>query len=186
MTRRPELSPALTAQEFSAWYWLKEELVAFCRTSRLSPTGMKLELGKRIQEFLEGRAASREPSIRRKDGAMPADFTVDTTIGEGWRCSPRLGAFLREATDGSFRFNAEVRELIHHGYGKTLAEVIACYRSSVRAARTKAAIPKQLEYNQPFRDYSLSNPGATRELAIAAWWRKRGQRRRADLAESDL
>ena len=31
MPKRPFFSASLTAQDFASWYWLKEELVAFCR-----------------------------------------------------------------------------------------------------------------------------------------------------------
>jgi SAP domain-containing new25 len=185
MIRRPELSIGLPAKEFAAWYWLKEELVAFCRMNGVSPSGTKLELVERIKTFLEGKPVRAKTSIMRRLGAMPPDFTLDTVIGEGWRCNPHLGAFLREATDGSFRFNAEVRKLIHHGHGKSLADVVACYRKSVLPGRKKAAIPTQLEYNQHFQDYFQANPGATREQAIAAWWTTRGQRKRVDLDDSD-
>ena len=37
--QRPSLETALTGAEFSRWYWLKTELVAFARSHRLSTTG---------------------------------------------------------------------------------------------------------------------------------------------------
>ena len=38
---RPDLTPDLTAGSFAGWYWLKAELVAFCRTLGLPTTGAK-------------------------------------------------------------------------------------------------------------------------------------------------
>ena len=84
---------------------------------------------------------------------MPKDFSLDTVIGEGWRCGPKLGAFLREVVGGGFHFNAETRDFIHNGAGKTLADAAIRYRESVRPGRTKSKIPEQLEYNRQFREF---------------------------------
>lgn len=100
---------------------------------------------------------------------------MNTIIGEGWRCGPALGQFFRQELGNGFRFNAAVRDFIHNGSGKTLAEAAQCYRDSTKPGR-KSAIPPQLEYNRHFRDYFAKHPGASREQAIAAWWAKRNKR----------
>jgi SAP domain-containing new25 len=46
--QRPELNNALSAQEFARWYWLKEELLMFCRTAGLSAVGLKPEIANRF------------------------------------------------------------------------------------------------------------------------------------------
>lgn len=51
---RPILSDALTAEEFAAWYWLKEELVGFCRVYGVRYSGKKREIEGRIADFLAG------------------------------------------------------------------------------------------------------------------------------------
>jgi hypothetical protein len=108
---------------------------------------------------------------------MPTQFALDTVIGEGWRCGPALGAFFRSVAGKSFHFNAEMRDFIHNGAGKTLSEAVVCYLESMRRGRKKPVIPEQLEYNRHFRAYFEQHPRATRADAIAAWWAKRTQRR---------
>jgi len=107
---------------------------------------------------------------------MPERFTLSSRIGEGWRCSQALREFFREHTGASFRFNAALRDFIHDGAGRTLAEALAHYESSLTAPAPE--IGEQFEYNRHTREFFAANPGATREQAIDAWWKKRGARRR--------
>jgi hypothetical protein len=172
---RPKLSVGLTSLEFAAWYWLKEELVAFCRSETISPSGSKIELQARISSFLDGGILPKHAAQVRRSGEMPKQFGINTVIGDGWRCSPALGAFFRQTLGTGFRFNAKMRSFIHNGQGKTLAAAVTFYRSS--AAREKRPIPPQLEYNRHFRNYFRDNPGASKEDAITAWWAKRDKRK---------
>jgi len=49
---KPELSKFMNAETFSSYYYLKEELVAFCKELGLPTSGNKQELTKRIAYFL--------------------------------------------------------------------------------------------------------------------------------------
>lgn len=173
---RPELSVGLAAEEFRRWYWLKEELVTFCRDQGLSSSGLKREIESRIAVFLEEGRRRRATGGNRRAGVMPERFSMHSVIGEGWRCGPALGKFLRGELGEGFRFNAAVREFIHNGVGRRLGEIAAVYRESLGRKRE---IPEQLEYNRHFREYFQEHPGASREETIAAWWQKRGKRREA-------
>ena len=150
---RPNLLPALSPEEFLAWYWLKSELVKFCRSQKLSTAGSKRDLEARILARLSGKALVEIKALRSKLTTMPAHFTMETVIGKGWRCNPSLGAFFRQALGNGFHFNAETRDFIHNGEGKTLAEAAICYQNSVAPGRKKSVIPQQLEYNRHFREY---------------------------------
>ena len=52
---RPVLNRSLDAATFRNHYYLKEELVRFCRASGLPAAGGKSELTERIACFLEGK-----------------------------------------------------------------------------------------------------------------------------------
>ncbi|MBB5055834.1 hypothetical protein HDF16_000503 [Granulicella aggregans] len=174
---RPRLTDALTSEDFLAWYWLKEELIAFAREHGISTVGLKREVEARIAAYLSGAIPSRHTATPKRPGSMPAEFALDTVIGEGWRCGPILGRFFRQELGSGFHFNAEIRDFIHNGTGKTLAEAAICYQNSVTPGHKRPAIPEQLEYNRHFREFFAAHPGATRVQAIAAWWDKRGSRR---------
>jgi SAP domain-containing new25/Domain of unknown function (DUF6434) len=174
--QRPELNAHLSANEFAHWYWLKEELLQFCRAERLPVTGSKPQLSERIAAHLAGQSAPTKQAPRRA-GAMPTSFALDTVIGPGWRCGPALGAFMRVHCGNGFRFNAAVRNFIHTHSGQHLADAVACYQRSVARGAPVPQIIPQNEYNQHTRDFFAQNPGATRQQAIAAWQAKRALRK---------
>jgi hypothetical protein len=171
---RPEITQISSAEEFLRWYWLKEELILFCRQRKLSTVGQKPEIAARIVAYLNGDAlpASTKKSAR---GEMPSTFTKDTVIGTGWRYNPSLGKFFRDQCGSTFRFNAAMRTFIHNGSGKTLSQAIQCYRESVTKNAPKQEIIPQNEYNRHSREYSEQNPKASRQEILAAWWNKRSR-----------
>ena len=48
MNNKPQLSAELNIETFKQFYYLKEELVCFCRDNGLQTTGSKAELTERI------------------------------------------------------------------------------------------------------------------------------------------
>ena len=50
---RPDLNKELDSQTFRSFYYLKEELMAFCRENGLPVSGGKLEISDRIACFLD-------------------------------------------------------------------------------------------------------------------------------------
>ena len=61
---RPILNKQTGADEFILYYWLKEELVSFCKEQGLSTGGSKEELTKRVLEYLK--PGSVLPSVKIK------------------------------------------------------------------------------------------------------------------------
>ena len=170
---RPNLSVSLSKAEFLENYWLKEELVAFCRAEKLATSGSKEEVTERIAHFLETGERLGARKVFRKKGAMPAVFSRETVIGEGWRCTQELRAFFEQETVLKFHFNGFMRDFIgESGVGQTLGDAIERWEASKRAP--KGEIGKQFEYNQHMRDYFEANPDATREEAMQAWRERRG------------
>lgn len=53
MKERPMLNKQLDTNTFRDYYYLKEELVAFCRENQLPTSGSKEELTDRIAYFLD-------------------------------------------------------------------------------------------------------------------------------------
>lgn len=53
MKERPALDRKLDSKTFRDYYYLKEELVSFCRENGLPVSGGKIELTERIAVFLE-------------------------------------------------------------------------------------------------------------------------------------
>jgi hypothetical protein len=173
---RPALTNTLSAEEFERWYWLKQELVAFCQQHQISSVGSKPEVSEKISVFLRN-APLPKTRVPSKRGEMPNQLMLTTVIGEGWKCNPLLGAFFRTHCGKSFRFNATVRNFIHTQVGATLADAVHCYVASVAPGAPKQPIIAQNEYNRFTREFFAENPGATRAQALAGWWEKRGKRK---------
>ncbi len=49
---KPILDRNISLEDFNDFYWLKKELVHFCRTVGISSTGGKIEISNRIRTYL--------------------------------------------------------------------------------------------------------------------------------------
>ena len=162
--------PALSAESFQAWYWLKKELQDFCSAQGLPTTGSKEALTLRIQAHLLGHAPP-EVAPQRQRGAMPVVLTPQTVIGSGWRLNDALRAFFVAHTGKGFRFNQALRDLFKNPQGQTLADALVIYAASRQ--NSAQPIQRQFQFNQHIRDFFAQHPTATRAQAIAAWQKKR-------------
>ena len=170
---RPTLDTHLSADSFLRWYWLKAELVVFCRSCGLSASGSKQALTGRIAKYLETGQSSRPTGQKSaKKDRMPRTFARATIIGSGWTCSQALRAFFEQELGRSFHFDATLREFIHQGQGKTLRDAIQAW-DEARYSPVEKEIAPQFEYNRHIRDYLKTNPGAGLKAAIAAWKERR-------------
>ena len=82
MSDRPVLNKHLDGDTFRSYYYLKEELTAFCRQNGIPASGGKLELTDRIAHFLdtgEISAASKKPKTK----PVYTEITEDTLIEPG-------------------------------------------------------------------------------------------------------
>lgn len=95
MNKRPELNRKLDGKTFRSYYYLKEELVGFCRENNLPVSGGKIELTDRIACFLDtGKVL--ETSAKRKTTVNVGLITEDTVIEPNIVCSEKHRAFFTE------------------------------------------------------------------------------------------
>lgn len=67
MSEKPSLNRELDSKTFKEYYYLKNELVDFCRKNNLQITGGKLELTERIANFLDtGNKVYKTHASRKK------------------------------------------------------------------------------------------------------------------------
>ena len=101
---RPDLDLRLSAEIFRQYYYLKEELVDFCRKNNLQATGSKSELSERIEVFLEsGKRIRAERKTRKTQSA--GEIKPNNIIEENFVCSEKHRAFFKEQVGKSFSFN---------------------------------------------------------------------------------
>ena len=192
MESRPELARGLDSQTFREYYYLKEELAAFCRANHLPASGGKQELTERIACFLET-GQVQQPSVKRTTVHKKAasEMTRDSLIEAGFVCTEAHRAFFRKEIGNRFSFNVQFQQWLKDNAGKTYGDAIAAYDEILKAQKAgKSSIGKQFEYNTYIRDFFEDNPGKTLEDAIRCWKYKKslkGHNRyeRQDLAASE-
>ena len=94
MIERPALDKNIDSKTFKEYYYLKEELIDFCRKNDLQITGGKLELIERITNFLDtGKKTYKVHTIKKPK--IDGDILLDTIIEENFVCSERHRAFYK-------------------------------------------------------------------------------------------
>ena len=73
---KPLLTKTLDPHVFLDYYYLKEELVNFCRKENLQPTGNKEDLTNRIYYYLKtGEKTTKKLNINRKSNIKEISLT---------------------------------------------------------------------------------------------------------------
>lgn len=186
MTNRPDLNKKLDSKTFRNYYYLKEELIDFCRENGLPVSGGKIEITDRIAHFLDtGEVLSI--SITKKKAPVISGIDEDTRIETDFVCSEMHRAFFKEHIGNSFSFNVDFQKWLKSNAGKTYKEAIAAYYDILEEKkRGKTKIDKQFEYNTYIRDFFADNQGKTLEDAIQCWKYKKQLQGHNRYERSDL
>lgn len=186
MNERPELNKELDSETFKSFYYLKEELVRFCRENNLPVSGGKMELTDRIARFLDT-GEVKKTSPKRKSTVNIGTITENTKIEPDIVCSEKHRAFFKEKIGKSFSFNVGFQKWLKSNTGKTYGEAVnAYYQILEEKKKGKSTIDKQFEYNTYIRDFFEDNQGRSLEEAIICWKYKKGLRGHNRYERSDL
>ncbi|MDD6327373.1 MAG: DUF6434 domain-containing protein [Eubacteriales bacterium] len=166
---RPPLAKGLDSDIFRDFYYLKEELVLFCRQNGLPTYGGKLALTERIAYYLDTGELAPENKIQRKKSVVSL-ITRNTIIEENFVCSERHRAFFKEQIGDSFSFPVAFQKWLKNNAGKTYEDAISAYYEIKKQKKmNKTTIDKQFEYNTYIRDFFENNKGKSLEDAIRCW-----------------
>lgn len=166
---RPELNEVPDEAAFRSFYYLKEELAAFCRANGLPASGGKSELTERVACFLAGRP--QPPAGRTKRGrAAVGEITPETLIEPDFVCSEAHRAFFKAQIGTRFSFLVPFQNWLKANTGKTYAQAVEAYGQILEQKKTgRTEIGRQFEYNTYIRDFFQANPGAPLRQAILCW-----------------
>ena len=166
---RPALNRSLDASTFRNHYYLKEELVRFCRASGLPVTGGKAELTERIACFLEGKPVERV-KVTKVRTKLAGTLSEETLIESPFVCSEIHRAFFKAKIGSSFSFNVAFQKWLKSNAGKTYGDAIEAYVRIRNEKKTKqTSIDPQFEYNTYIRDFFADNQGRSLQEAIVCW-----------------
>ena len=186
MSDRPELDVTLDGNTFRNYYYLKEELVDFCRKNSLPTSGGKEEITERIACFLDNGKVLK-PISRARKVVDVGEISEDTIIESGFVCSEKHRAFFKEKIGKSFSFNVMFQRWLKENSGKTYKDAIEAYFQILeekKSIRTK--IDKQFEYNTYIRDFFDDNKGRSLEETINCWKYKKSLPGHNRYEKSDL
>ena len=183
---RPELNNVLDGKTFLKWYWLKEELVSFCKANDLPAAGSKTELTERIAHFLDTGKVLTVSRIKRASNKVTA-ITLDSLIEPDFVCSEVHRAFFKEQIGTSFSFNVAFQKWLKTNTGKTYKEAVSAYYEILEnKKKNKTVIDKQFEYNTYVRDFFAANKGLSLDDAIKCWNYKKSMPGHNRYEDSDL
>lgn len=169
MPERPELHKNLDSETFRSYYYLKEELVEFCRNNGLPVSGGKIEITERIALFLSGGTVTALPG-KRKAPRVTAEITESTPIESDFVCSEKHRAFFKGKIGKGFSFNAAFQKWLKSHAGAPYSEAVLAYHRILEEKKhNKTTIDRQFEYNTYIRSFFADNPGKTLEQAITCW-----------------
>ena len=188
MESRPEITINLDSHTFREYYYLKEELVAFCRDNHLPASGGKQELTERIACFLD--SGKVQQSIAKRNAGhrtTASEITLDRIIENDFVCSETHRAFFKNEIGNSFSFNVQFQQWLKTNAGKTYADAVTAYKEILKTKKAeKSSIGKQFEYNTYIRDFFADNAGKTLEDAIKCWKYKKSLKGHNRYERSDL
>ena len=113
MEKRPQFSQIKSYEEFSKYYWYREELKSICRQLGIDSSGMKIELNHNIEEYFKGNLIRKRQRKSSSAGRAKADempLTLETGLIECKFCfSQRFREFFSVQTGiKNFKFNADM------------------------------------------------------------------------------
>lgn len=188
MAERPILDKELDSKTFREFYYLKEELMKFCKENGLPTSGGKIELTDRIAYFLDtGEVLQPIPMKKKRKTIIFSEISEDSIIETDFVCSENHRLFFKEHIGNSFTFNVRFQRWLKDNAGKTYKEAIAAYYEILaNKKRGKSSIDRQFEYNTYMRDFFANNQGRTLEEAIKCWKYKKSLQGHNRYEESDL
>lgn len=183
---RPELNKDLDSKTFRDFYYLKEELVDFCRKCGLPTSGGKIEITDRVAYFLDtGKVLNNSAEKRSRTAIINID--ENTKIESDFVCSETHRAFFKKHIGNSFSFNVAFQKWLKTNAGKTYREAIEAYYQILKDKKKgKTKIDRQFEYNTYIRDFFEDNKGKSLDDAIKCWKYKKQMKGHNRYERSDL
>ena len=127
MTNRALLTTNLTPEEFKNYYFLKEELKDFCRSEGLKVSGSKQDLEKRIIHYLSTGEELEEKFTRKNSNELSSDITLDSKLGENFKCSEDKREFFEKEIGKGFKFKVKFQKWLKANPDKTYRDAIDAY-----------------------------------------------------------
>ena len=108
---RPEFDDIKDYEEFSKYYWYRDELIKICKAHGLKAPSGKIELNRVIEAYFAGeRILPEKKAVSRKKKPVVTELTLETGLIEcGFTFGNRFREFFSEQTgEEHFKFNVDM------------------------------------------------------------------------------
>lgn len=181
----PRLTRKLSPEEFKQYYFLKEELKDFCRAEGLKISGSKGELENRIIHYLSTGEKLAESPIKKNSNQASTEITLDSKLGENFKCSEDKRVFFEKEIGKGFKFKVKFQKWLKSNPDKTYRDAVGAY-FEIQNSNEKTEIGSQFQYNQYIRDFFEDNKDKSLDDAIKCWKHKKSIKGHNKYEKSDL
>jgi hypothetical protein len=172
MTDRP--SEITSVDDLQNYYWIKSDLMKFCKNHHLPTRGAKSDLMERIRIFLSTGNRMSYKVINKPGKKDSLNRITKNTPIKNYNNDVGTRRFFVKHLGIKFKFNAYLRQFTNPNniqpnmtYGNLIDGWIS-FENNQKKSRKNHVIPPQFEYNQFIKDY-FTNEKATLKMAISAW-----------------
>nr|MCR4586548.1 SAP domain-containing protein [Lachnospiraceae bacterium] len=175
---RPDFDSIKTYEEFSKYYWYRDELIAICKAHGLYAPSGKIELNKVIEAYFNGEKILPEKKKTSRKAKFQGELTLETGLIEcGFTFGPKFrDFFIKQTGVEKFKFNVDmvatakaVKENGDESF--TLGDLLDIYYGK----KTYAVYDKSaLQWNQFMHDFcedEATKKYRDRRKAAAALWK---------------
>lgn len=173
---RPALNTKISLEDFQNYYWLKQELVKFCKEVNIPCSRGKIEITDAIILFLETGRIEVKPKTKEKRTSnfdwRKANLSRTTVITDNYSNTENVRSFFKESIGVQFKFSVEFMNWMKANTGKSLDDAVQKWTELAKRksdADYKTIIAPQFEYNSYIRAFLLDNPTLSIKHAIENW-----------------
>ena len=176
--KRPSISAITKGEELKQWYWLKEELVRFCKLKCIHSTGSKFEILDRIACFLDNKSTTKKivQKTRSNFDWHKEPLMLKTKITGSYKNTQNVRRFFTAHCGIQFHFTIPFMAWMKENIGENLNTAVLEWMKLNRQSKdknVKTIIPPHNQYNQYIRDFFEDNQGATLQQIRRCWKLKR-------------
>lgn len=189
---KPKLTKHISLDNFNDFYWLKTELITFCRSLGISTSGGKIEIAERIRYYIKTGKIIKKPAGNKKQSKFNWSqevLTKETIITDNYKNGRNVRGFFIREIGSHFSFNVIFIKWIRENAGKTLKDAIDEWEKINEIKKVKgyeSTIDPQFEYNRYIRAFLKDNPDLSGKDARKFWKLKKEKRGNNDYERDDL
>jgi hypothetical protein len=190
---RPNLNENISLTDFNDFYWLKAELVNFCKKVGIKSSAGKIELSKNIQQYLlTGKVSTTSIDIHTPKSNF--DWNAEplnnlTIITDSYKNTENVRTYFISRLGSNFSFNVKFMNWMKENEGKILNDAVQEWKRIKEVKKDKnykTEIEPQFEYNRYMRAFLSDNPNLSSKDAMRFWRLKSAKRGINEYERTDL